>query len=283
MIATWWLDVGLFGALLLLFYIIYFLTSQEISESLPEVADIQNPSQKEIPSRLSWMYPDKLIRQAGILPRPFAKSYWISKFYLSILVILVVNELYPQASFWLHILPAFLAGFFSIDGWLVLRRRKRQQEITQSLSFFLDLIVAYLKSGTSLTQALQQAALFGLTRHNPLAQEVSLISREINAGRERNQAFYILAMRSGVDEIKRLASVMETGFKTGSSVISALTSLAGYLHSKQQGRLNEIANRKSMQALLPMMMVSLPMFLVIVLFPAVIQVQQVYQLLKGIM
>lgn len=272
-----WFDISLFGALLFLFYIIYMLRPHQIERASIDLKPDLNSNK---PRRRFRAYPATLIRQAGILPESFKISYWFAKFYLSGMSVLVLLEFYADALSPMMMSLISSAGFWSVDAWLLYRRRTRRQEITHALSYFTDLIVAYLNSGLGLAKAFDQAANFGLVRNSALAQEVALLSREIEAGRDRASAFNVLATRTGVENIHRLASVIDMGHRTGASISSLLHGQAEFLRNRQRQLTTELVQRKSSQAMLPILMVSLPMFVVLVILPAGLQIQQVYAILK---
>lgn len=272
--AAWWLDITLSGLLLLLALVGYKLHRYG-GQPLDVVTDPAEPDA----SGLAW-YPRRLIRQAGILPPQLVMIYWLSKLLLALLLPLLLVELTAGrlSMIWLS-LPA-LAGLFAIDIWLWRRRRERRRKISASLGFLLELMVVYLNAGLNLVQAFQQAAYYGLTRDHPLAKEVLLVARELAAGRERHQAFAALADRTGVNDLRRLAAVMTVGSRVGAPIAQTLSVQAELLRTRQVQYNTEEVNRKNMTALLPMMLVSLPMFAVLVLFPAGIQIHEVLQMMK---
>ena len=231
----------------------------------------------------SPLFPSRLIRQAGIVPRQLGRLYWPAKMLLAVVLPMAMTEVIdtPVATGWLVLMA--LPGFLMLDIGLLLRRAQRRRRIQASLSFLVDRIVAYLNSGYNLSQAFRQAARFGLTRGNPLAREVLLLAQELDLGRERLSAFQALAERTGVDDLRRLAAVMQVGLQVGSPVAPTLAVQAGLLRAKQLRLSTERINRKNAEALLPMLLVCLPMFAVLVLFPAALQFQAVLQLIRNLL
>ncbi len=277
MMTGWWIDLTL-GATLLLFVCALFMLSRDSAAPFDLLSVGQDPGEGA-QGGLS-LYPKKLIRQAGIVPQRMLFVYWPIKVLLAVLMPLLLLEwLGAELEYWILAGPA-LAGFFVPDLWLLRRRAERRRRINDSLSFLLDLIVAYLNAGHNLPQAFALAARYGLTPRNPLAREVLLLTRELEAGRERKAAFCALATRTGVDDLHRLAAVMTVGSQVGSPVARTLASQADMLRAKQVQRSTELINRKSMEALFPMLLVCLPMFLVLVIFPAALQFYQMFQWIR---
>nr|WP_243748681.1 type II secretion system F family protein [Pseudomaricurvus alcaniphilus] len=143
-------------------------------------------------------------------------------------------------------------------------------------------MIVNLNSGFSLNQAFRKAAQYGLHQANPLAEEVALISRELDAGRARQLAFTRLAQRTGVESVHRLATVVNVGLEMGTPMIDALQSQAKILRMQRKQQDTARINRKTMETMLPVLLTCFPMFLMLVLFPAGIQILNVLELLGDI-
>ncbi len=264
-----WLDITTLALLLAFAYLFYRVETSSIGnqKNAPDADALLDRT----PKQARW-FPYELIRQAGFRPQQIQALYWSGKTLIAILLPLLLFELGGKIPSWWMALSVSVGGFFAPDLWFMSRRRSRQREITTSLSFFINLMVVYLQSGMNLSQAFRQAADYGLQPRNPLAEEIRLLTLEIEAGRDRESAFALLADRTGVDELKRLAAVISVGFRVGSPLRETLRAQADLLKARQAQMATELVNRKSMEAMLPMMLVCFPMFIVLVLFPAVIQV-----------
>ena len=227
-------------------------------------------------------YPRRLIRQSGFSPDDNHIVYWVSKLFLMVLIPLMAAEAHPLMVRFPYPLLFGVSGFFMPDLWLASRRKKRRERIENGLSFLIDLIVAFLKSGMTLTQSFDQAAEHALPAKHPLAREAALIATELEAGIDRSVAFNNLADRTGVDALHRLAAVLSVGLKTGSPVHNTLRAQADLLRARQRERGEELISKKSLQALLPMILVSFPLIGVLVFFPAGLQLYEVFLLFREI-
>ncbi len=278
-----WFDL----LLLLLFVIsvaIFFLLQTGRLDSTEQDADslAQNATSPIIkPTGLAnWsLYPRQLVRQSGL---PILKSrvlYWALKFTSAVLAVLLMLELPEQSFPPTLILGAIALAFFGTDFWLLLRRQNRRAKIENSLEFFVSLIIVYLNSGFNLTGAFRHAAQYGLQPDNPLGMEVMLMARELESGRERQTAFADLAARTGVKGLARLASIIQVGVGIGAPVTDGLRSHLEVLQLQRRQQDTARVNRKSLETMVPMLLVCFPMFLVLVFFPAAIQILEVLQLL----
>lgn len=273
----WIIDVAALVLMVLAGYLVYLLETNRIGSDAAQANDRELPSDDDWRPR--FLYPARLIRQAGFRSEQSFLLYWSAKFALSVSIPLLLLEfLGGNMPWWVLALVALLASFMP-ELWLLRRRSNRRWQISNSLAFFIHLIVVYLRSGMSLSQAISMAATYGLEERDPLADEVKLLTGEIEAGRERTQAFDTLAARTGVEDLKRLAAVVSIGYRAGSPIIETLKSQADLLKSRQAQSVSELVNRKTMEAMLPMLLICFPVFIVLVLFPAVLQVFDVLRMI----
>ena len=273
----WWMDLVFIVALVVLVWALYRMhhaSEMELEQSGKTGTEVN------VQDSLEWLYPKRLIRQAGMVPAHVVVFYWVGKLILTILLPLLIAEFVGTISV-LSFLVLALIGFSLVDLWLVASRRKRRQAIERSLGYFIDLIAAFLKSGMGLSQAFRQASEYGLPKKNPLAREVNLVARELDAGSEREAAFNSLAERTGVKDLQRLAAVMNVGFRVGAPITETLEAQSALLRAKQWEQAESMVSRKALEALFPMLLVSIPLLLVLVFFPAAVQIQQIFRLFSG--
>ncbi|EIF43859.1 MAG: tight adherence protein C [Zhongshania aliphaticivorans] len=276
---SWWFDLGVLVLLMFIGAIALKMRSggiEQVTEKEFDGFDVDDDK------RRFSVYPRKLIRQSGYSPEKLFWVYWISKVVLAVLVPMVLLEIFQEGLLLWAVLLIGVVSFVVIDLWFLLARKSRRSSIERSLSFFVNLMVVYLKSGLSLTRAFDSAAQYGLSRKNPLSQEVGLLLREIDAGRARDEAFTRLAKRTGVQDLRRLAAVLNVGFKVGSPVADTLEAQAQLLRARQAQQGTALVNRKTMEAMLPMLMVCFPMFIVLIFYPAGAQVIEVMAALKDL-
>lgn len=275
-----WFDLALLLALMLCLGLVFVLQRQELSlneETLPLDAERQSGAQSR------WLFPARLIRQAGIMPARLRLLYWPCKLGLAALLPLALLEWRGPWSQWPALLIAAALGFFAFDLWLVRRRQRRRARIQRTLGFFVDLLRAYLSSGSALAQAFEHAARFGFKADHPLAREALLVCAELNAGQSLRKALQDMGQRTGVQELRRLAAVFEVGVQVGAPILQTLEKQSQILLEKQRAQAAQVLNRKSMEMLFPLGLACLPMFLLLVIFPAGVQLYDAMQLLKQLL
>jgi pilus assembly protein TadC len=269
MVTGLWLDLLLFGLLLAVLLLIYRANSGD--ESLAS-----GQSWRE---RIAGYYP-RLARQAGFDPARFSWVYWLSKLFLAVVLPLLVLEV------WAAPLPSIVVlavlGFLLPDLWLARARRRRRRRIRGALSYFLDLLVALLHSGLSLEEAFRRAGRGGLEEGHPLAEEVALVAVELDVGKDRAPAFQALAERTGVSELKGVAAALSSGVRYGVGLEATLEAQASLLRARQREGVRKQINTAMVRSLLPLFLCGYPVFVVLVLFPAMIEMFRAFGALAEI-
>lgn len=224
------------------------------------------------------------LRMAGIPPLPSALvQYWAAKVFCACGLALLV-----QAVFSIRSLPPtapslalpLLAGFFLPDLGLSMAIRRRREEIRRGLSFLLDLVVALLRAGLPLDRALFRAAREAFPDQHPLADEILRLEGEIGAGKDRGTAFYVLADRTGIGELRALAAAVHVGLRSGASVEDMLESQADTLRERRREEAIRRINTSAALSILPVVLCGLPLFAVVVYFPAFLDILETLRSLR---
>src|SRR5690606_272890 len=119
-------------------------------------------------------------------------------------------------------LLAGLLASFAVDAGVLLRMQSRQRRIAGAIGYFIDMTIAFLRSGMPLDAAIGRAFEYGLPPRNPLRQELRIVLREIRAGRPRDEAFFASHARTGVAELHSLATAFQVGFDLGTPIAAVL-------------------------------------------------------------
>lgn len=269
MVSSYGIDFFLGAACLASLVGVYYLSRSELKPEL--VLD------NERPSRYSF-YPGKLMRQAGFVPADFVWIYWPAKVFMLVGGVLVFSELSADLPAWL-VASSFIATLFSIDLFLMQRRKLRRLRVQANLSFFVDLVNAYLSSGMSLFRSVQQAGEHGFDKRHPLAVELRLIAMEIQSGESFQRAMGRLYERTGVRQLQGLSASFEVGHAAGASMSENLSRQAEAFREQQEEMNRKLISQKSITLLFALILVGLPMFGVIVIFPAAVKLAEIFELL----
>jgi len=221
----------------------------------------------------------RLVRQAGFVSKTFVPIFWALKLIGAVLVPLAVLEISARRNWQVPAAVLVLAvafGFFLADLWLLSVRKERQKKIVWSLAYLLDLIVAFLRSGLGLEEAFRRAGREGFAPDHPLAEEVALVSREIDLGKDRAAAFRALYARTGVVPMKAIAAALESGLRLGASVEATLRAQAELLRARRREDVLKRVQLAAIKALVPVILCGFPLFVVIVFFPAVSEILRTF-------
>lgn len=223
-----------------------------------------------------------LARQAGHDPDTLRPFYWAAKIVFAVMLPLAMMNARSRPTPFVLIASLAAIGFFIPDVTLVLQRNSRRTRILQALSFYLDLVVSFLRSGLTLEESVNRAAVRGLPPNHPLADEVKLVGEEISAGKDRAAAFGALARRTNLPDLHSVASALELGSRLGFPVADVLATQADIQRDKRGERGKRRIDRAMILALFPVMLCGFPLFILLVVVPTVMQIFDTLKMIKGL-
>jgi tight adherence protein C len=164
-------------------------------------------------------------------------------------------------------------GGFGVIGpsfWLDRRKKRRQTLFRRALPDALDVIVICLDGGLSLPGALRRVAGELRTAHPLLAWELAIVQREVQMGRSTGEALRQFAIRTDLEEVRALASVIIQSERYGASLVKALRTHAETLRTKRLQYAEEMAQKAATKVLFPTVLCILPGIFIVILGPAVL-------------
>lgn len=167
---------------------------------------------------------------------------------------------------------AMALGYVLPHLWVQNRVNHRRDEIRRAIPNVLDLIIVCVEAGLGLNAAVQRIAREMKYTYPQLAQELNILNQEIFLGINRAEAFRNLALRTGVDELRSLATVLMQSDRLGTSVADVLRVQADNLRTKRRQFAMEMAQKMPVKLLFPLVLFIFPEFLVVILGPAMIQI-----------
>ena len=172
----------------------------------------------------------------------------------------------------------FLGLWAGAAGWLVpsfllsVRITKRQKIIQKLLPDAVDLLVICVEAGLALNQAFQRVAVEMRHAGDLLTTEISQMNLEIRAGTPRDQALMGLADRTGVPDLRSLATMLVQTERFGTSIAASLRIHADTMRTKRQQRAEEAAAKTTIKMVFPLAICIFPALFVVILGPAMIQI-----------
>ncbi len=180
-------------------------------------------------------------------------------------LLMVVTGSSPAASLVLGATGA-VAGWLARDLRLRREVRQRQRAIERQLPMLADLLALGVSAGASPVVALERAA---GTLHGPLAEEVAAVVADIRGGRPVDAALIDLYARTGVRAVQRFVDGILVALERGTPLAGVVRAQAEDARTEERRRLMELAGRKDVSMLIPVVFLVLPTVVLVALFPGV--------------
>lgn len=162
-------------------------------------------------------------------------------------------------------------GFYLPILGLTYLQRRRKQQIFLGLPDALDLMVVCVEAGLGLDQAMRKVALEMQKSFRVIADEFSLCNLQLQMGRVRSQVLQDLGARTGVDELRALASILIQADKFGSSIANALRVQSDSMRVRRQQIAEEKAAKTAVKMIFPLVLFIFPGIFVVLVGPAGLQ------------
>lgn len=170
----------------------------------------------------------------------------------------------------IYVLPILPALFFTADLVMLMRAKKRQEEIAASLPQAIDLMLLGVDAGLGLDATLQRIAADRSFVSNALNDELSRLGRDILLGVDRELAYNDLYKRTGVEELKSFASALNQSGKMGLSVSKILRAQSQFIRLRQSQKAEEKAAKLPIWMAFPLWFCIMPSLLLILLGPSLL-------------
>lgn len=151
----------------------------------------------------------------------------------------------------------------------------RQREIFESFPDALDLMTICVEAGLGVDAALGRVATEMELASPILSEEMTLVTLELRAGGTKEKALRNLALRTGVEDVDALVSMLIQAERFGTSIAASLRIQSDMLRTKRRMRAEETAAKIGLKLLFPLIFFIFPALLVVLLGPAFIQISEV--------
>jgi len=132
----------------------------------------------------------------------------------------------------------------------------------------LDLMVVCVEAGLGIDQALRKVADEMTKSHKEIGEEFQIANQQLQFGRTRAEVLQALGYRSGVDDLKQLASILIQADKFGSSVGTALRVQSDSMRTKRRQIAEEKAAKTAVKMIFPLVLFIFPGIFVVLVGPA---------------
>ena len=177
---------------------------------------------------------------------------------------------------------AAFSWFYVPDSFVWFLAKRRKDNIFRGLPDALDLMVVCVEAGLGLDQALRKVAEEMRKSYRVISEEFGLCNFQIQMGRPRREVLTDLGLRTGVDDLRSLASVLIQAEKFGSSVGQALRVQSDAMRTRRKQIAEEKAAKTAVQLIFPLVIFIFPGIFVVLVGPAAItMVREMFPAMGG--
>jgi len=216
--------------------------------------------------------------QAGYPSKTAVRTYHFLQFILGV-GLLAAGTLYAMtlgatddqttSKMVLTILIPGIIGYMFPKYWVTKRQQKREEEIINGFPDALDMMLVCVEAGQSLDQSIIRVAEEIRAGFPALADEFSIVSQEMKAGKDRISVLRDMSERVGVTDVASFVTVLIQSATFGTSVADALRVFSAEMRDKRVMRAEEKANKLPTKMTLATMMLTLPPLLIILIGPSI--------------
>ena len=217
--------------------------------------------------------------RAGIQYENATASFWGVKILLMVclpLIFLILRfQVFQIMTYQMTILSGVLCslfGFYLPDIWLRQKTDKRKEKVLNALPDALDLLVICVEAGMGLDSSIYRVAQETKLNHPELSDEFQLINLEMRAGKQRKDALKNLALRTSLEEINSLVTLLIQTDQFGTSLADALRVYADSFRTQRYQRAEEKAAKLPVTLIFPLVLFIFPALFVVLLGPAAISI-----------
>ncbi|GIX00418.1 MAG: hypothetical protein KatS3mg111_3750 [Pirellulaceae bacterium] len=162
-------------------------------------------------------------------------------------------------------------GFYLPTLGLKYLVKRRKTQIFLGLPDALDLLVVCVEAGLGLDQAMRRVAEEMNKCYPVIAYEFGVCNLQLQMGRPRHEVLTDLGTRTGVDDLRSLASILIQADRFGSSIANALRVQSDSMRVRRQQIAEEKAAKTAVKLIFPLVLFIFPGIFVVLVGPAGIQ------------
>lgn len=169
-----------------------------------------------------------------------------------------------------------LLGFYLPDLWLAIKIARRKDRISKGLPDVLDLLVVCVEAGMGLDSAINRVAQEMKLTNTELSDELKLYNLELKAGKSRQDALKNLSLRTDIEDINSLATLLIQAEKFGTSVAQALRVYSDSFRTKRYMKAEEIAAKLPLKMIFVVVLCIFPSLFVVIVGPPLIRIFNIF-------
>ena len=164
---------------------------------------------------------------------------------------------------------AGIAGFVLPDFYLSGKIRAKKDAIIRYFPETVDLLDLCIGAGLDFLSAIQWVT--QKSQANPFIGQLELVMKEIQVGKSRTEALKAMAKRLNIPDINSFSRTIVQAERMGASVEEALRNLSEDTRANRFERGERYAIKASLKILIPLLLFILPVIMIVVAGPIIIQ------------
>lgn len=188
---------------------------------------------------------------------------------IMVLVSIFLMETTPLGQKFLLCLVAVVFGFMLPSLDLSSKIKKRQKSIRIAMPDALDLLTICVEAGLGFDAAMVKVA---EKWESPLSKAFSRVIQEVQLGKLRRDALRDMAENVGISEMTSFVAVIIQSEMLGVSMAKVLRIQADQMRVRRRQLAEEEAHKAPIKMLIPMVLLTFPSLLIILMTPAVISI-----------
>jgi tight adherence protein C len=161
-------------------------------------------------------------------------------------------------------------GFYLPEIVIRIKKMGRQGRIFLSMPDALDLLVVCVEAGLGLDAAMRRVCDELSDSAPDICAELAMCNMQLQMGRPRREVLHELGVRTGVDDVKALATILIQADRFGSSVAQALRVQSESMRTKRSQLAEEKAAQTAVKMIFPLVLFIFPGIFVVLVGPAAI-------------
>ncbi|MGE8100722.1 type II secretion system F family protein [Pseudomonas fluorescens] len=223
-----------------------------------------------------------MLMHAGYRSSSAVQMYWAVRLLLPLILVgisLLVLPLIPRVSLTLGLLLVLMAAAV---GWLLpamyigKRKQLRQARLRVAFPDALDLMVVCVESGLALPTTIERVAEEMSVSQVELAEELALVNAQIRAGITSTEALKQLAVRTGLEDVQGLVSLLGQSIRFGTSVADTLRIYADEFRDRRTQAAEEMGAKIGTKLIFPLIFCLWPSFFLVAIGPALLGVLKTF-------
>lgn len=163
-------------------------------------------------------------------------------------------------------------GYFAPSLWLGQQARTRLTEYRNGFPDFMDLMIVCADAGMSLEAAVERVSREITKTYPSLSENLMLVTIELRAGRQMEEALKALSERIGLDEVRSFATLLQQSKELGTSLSAALRVFSDEMRHKRMSLAEEKAHSLPAKMSVPVTMCILPVVMLVAVIPIIVKV-----------